>query len=115
MKVLNNEKGFIKFVFIVAVLAFLVYAGIQFGMPYYRYTAFKSDTKEIARISIGDIERTKIMLNERAQELKIPIEEKDILVTRTEKTVKVKTSWSETVDILGLYQKRLDFTVNIEE
>lgn len=115
MKVLNNEKGFIKFVFVTAVIAFLVYAGIQFGMPYFRYSAFKSDARELARISLGDVEKTRIQLFERAQELKIPIEEKAIMVTKTQKTVQVNTSWSETVDLLGLYQKRLDFTVNIEE
>lgn len=115
MKALNNERGFIKFIFVMAVLVFLVYAGIQFGIPYYRYTAFKSDAKEIARISLGQVERAKTMLNEKAQELKIPIEEKDIFVAKTGNMVRVKTSWSETVDILGLYQKRLDFKVNIEE
>lgn len=115
MKVLNNEKGFIKFVFVTAVIAFLVYAGIQFGMPYFRYSAFKSDARELARISLGDVEKTRIQLFERAQELKIPIEEKAIIVTKTQKTVQVNTSWSETADLLGLYQKRLDFTVNIEE
>lgn len=115
MKVLNNEKGFIKFVFVTAVIAFLVYAGIQFGMPYFRYSAFKSDARELARISLGDVEKTRIQLFERAQELKIPIEEKAIMVTKTQKTVQVNTSWSETADLLGLYQKRLDFTVNIEE
>lgn len=115
MKVLNNEKGFIKFVFVTAVIAFLVYAGIQFGMPYFRYSSFKSDARELARISLGDVEKTRIQLFERAQELKIPIEEKAIMVTKTQKTVRVNISWSETVDLLGLYQKRLDLTVNIEE
>lgn len=115
MKVLNNEKGFIKFVFVTAIIAFLVYAGIQFGMPYFRYSSFKSDARELARISLGDVEKTRIQLFERAQELKIPIEEKAIMVTKTQKTVRVNISWSETVDLLGLYQKRLDFTVNIEE
>lgn len=115
MNILRNEKGFIKVLFVILLLIFLGYAGLQFGMPYYRYSAFKSDVKEIARISLGQVDRTKLQVFERAQELKIPVSAEDIKVTRTEKTVIVTTAWSETVDILGFYQKNLDFDIKIEE
>lgn len=115
MNILRNEKGFIKVVFVILLLIFLGYAGIQFGMPYYRYSAFKSDTKELARVSLGQVEKTKGQVIERAQELRIPVSEEDIKVSKTENTVIVTTKWSETVDILGLYQKRLDFDIRIEE
>ncbi|MEW6571265.1 MAG: hypothetical protein AB1390_08860 [Nitrospirota bacterium] len=115
MKSLRNEKGFIKFIFVMALLVFLVYLGIKFGMPYYRYSAFKSDVKEIARISLGDTGRTRTQIFERAKELHLPLEEEDIKVTRTEKTVHVKAFWAETVDVLGVYQKKLNFSVDIEE
>jgi hypothetical protein len=114
-KVLGNEKGFIKFIFIILALASLVYAGLKFGMPYYKYSAFKSDTKELARISIGDTEKTKAQIFERAQELKLPLEENDIKVTKTAIGVRVQASWSETVDLLGLYQKKFNFAVDEEE
>lgn len=115
IKVLNNENGFIKFIFVMLVLASLVYAGLKFGMPYYRYSAFKSDTKELARISIGDTEKTRAQIFERAQELKLPLEENDIKVTKTVRGVRVQASWSETVDLLGLYQKKFNFAVDEEE
>ncbi len=115
IKVLNNENGFIKFIFVVALLAFSIYAGIKFGMPYYRYSAFKSDAKELARISIGDAEKTRAQIFERAQELKLPLEENDIKVTKTVRGVRVQASWSETVDLLGLYQKKFNFAVDEEE
>jgi len=115
MKMLKDEKGFIKVVFVILLLIFSGYVGIQFGIPYYRYSAFKSDTKELARISLGQVERTKTQVFEKAQEFKIPISQEDINVMKTEQTVIVRTNWSETVDILGLYQKRLDFDINIEE
>lgn len=115
VKILNNENGFIKFIFVTILLAFLVYAGIKFGMPYYRYAAFKSDAKELARVSVGDIGKTKVLIFERAQELRLPLTEEEIQVTRTEKAVKVRTSWSETVDLVGAYQKKLNFTIDIEE
>ncbi len=115
MKVLSNEKGYVKFIFITAILALLVYTGFKFGMPYYKYSAFKSEVKEIARISTGDAEKTKDQIFLKAEEMKVPIEREDIAVIMTKKTVKVNTSWSETVDLLGLYQKDLDFDIDIEE
>jgi hypothetical protein len=114
LKVLNNENGFIKFFFIVAVIVFLVYVGVKFGMPYYKYSAFKSDIKEMVRVSLGDDNKTKTEVLQRAQELKIPIGEKDVEVKKQGNIVVVTTSWSETVDLLGLYQKTLDFDIAVE-
>jgi hypothetical protein len=115
MKSLRNEKGYFKFVLTVIILALCAYLGIQFGMPYYRYSVFKSDAKEITRISLGEVEKTKALLFERAQELKLPIEENTISVKVKDKSVYVSTSWSETVDLFGIYQKDLNFAVNIVE
>ena len=114
-KVLGNENGFIKFIFVILVLASLVYTGLKFGMLYYRYSAFKSDAKELARISIGDTEKTRAQIFERAQELKLPFDENDIKVAKTAKGIRVRASWSETVDLLGLYQKEFNFAVDEEE
>jgi hypothetical protein len=115
MKSLRNEKGYVKFVLIVIILAFCAYLAIKFGMPYYRYSVFNSDAKEITRISLGEVKKTQYLLYERAQELKLPIEEDNISVTVKNKTVYVSTSWSETVDLFGIYQKELNFAVDIEE
>jgi len=104
-----------KAIFWLVILALLIYSGFQFGIPYYRYTAFKTDAKEIARISLGEVEKTRAQIFLRAQELNIPIEEKEIVVTSTNKLVRVKVSWSESVNLFGIYQKTLNFTVNIQE
>jgi hypothetical protein len=114
VRMLDNESGFIKFIFVVLILASIAYVGMKFGIPYYRYSAFKSDAKELARISIGSTEKTRSQIYERAQELKIPLEESDIEVTKTVNGVRVQTSWSETVDLLGLYQKKINFSVDEE-
>jgi hypothetical protein len=114
VRILKNEVGFVKFVFVMLILAIIVYTGIKFAMPYYRYSAFKSDAKELARISIGNVEKTKEQLLERAEELGLHLKRDDIQVIKLEKTVRVKTSWSETVDMLGLYQRKLDFSVDVE-
>jgi hypothetical protein len=98
------------------ILSFLVYSGIKFGMPYYRYVAFKSEVKEIARISAGLKEdEIKNRAFERAQELKIPIQKDDIELFTTEKIVQIRTSWFEVVDILGLYRKTLIFSIDSTE
>jgi hypothetical protein len=69
----------------------------------------------LARISLGNVEKTRVLILEKARELKIPIEEKAILVTKTERSVRVRTSWEETVDFLGYYQKTLRFNIDVEE
>ena len=98
------------------ILSFLVYSGIKFGMPYYRYVAFKSEVKEMTNVSVGlKDEEIKNRVFERAQELKIPIQKDDIELFTTEKMVQIRTSWFEVVDILGLYRKTLIFSIDSTE
>ncbi len=107
-----------KAFFWLLILVFLVYSGVKFGMPYYRYLAFKSDAKEIVRvfsIELKNEEDIKGKVFERAQELKIPINKEDIEISKTEKIVRIRTSWFESVDILGIYHKTLTFTFDSGE
>jgi hypothetical protein len=115
VQVCTNEKGYIKFIFVTIILVFCAYVGVKFGIPYYKHSAFKSDVQELARISLGDTDKTRAQIFERARELKIPLEEKAIMVTRTDNSVRVKTAWEDTVDVLGFYQKTLKFSVDVEE
>jgi hypothetical protein len=116
LDIVKNEKGegLIKFLFVIALIVFVIYTGIQFAIPYYKYSAFKSDAKDLANISIGSIEKTKQEIFDRAQELKIPIEEKELLVTKKGNVTRVQTSWSETVNIIGIYEKTLEFVLDVE-
>ena len=99
------------------ILAILIYTGIQFAKPYYRYLAFKSDVKEMARISVEMKNEDEIrkMVYERAQELKIPIDKDDIELSMADKMVRIRTSWFEVVDILGIYRKTLTFSIDSQE
>jgi hypothetical protein len=116
VKVLNNESGFIKFILVMLVIASMVYMGVKLGIPYYKHSALKSDAKEIARIGVAHtIDRTHTQVYERAQELKIPLEEEDIEVKKTSTGIRIETGWSETVDFLGIYQHTFDFTIDVEE
>jgi len=112
---LDNEHGFFKFIFVTGFFVLAFYAGIQFGIPYYKYTVFKTDAREFARINLGDMEKTKAQVFKRAQELGLPIEEKNIEASKSPRGTRIKASWSETVDILGIYQHTFVFDVDVEE
>jgi hypothetical protein len=115
-KVLSNESGFIKFIIVMLVLACIIYVGIKLGIPYYKYSALKSDAREIARIGVVQpVDRTRTLVYETAQGLHIPLEEGDIEVHKTKNTVRIITGWSDTVDFLGIYQYTFDFTIHVEE
>ncbi|MDI6889818.1 MAG: hypothetical protein QMC83_02605 [Thermodesulfovibrionales bacterium] len=103
-----------KAIFWLLLFAFLAYSGIKFGMPYYRYLAFKADAKEISRVSLENEEGIRDKVFERAKELKIPISKGDIEVSRTGRIMRIRTSWFEVVDILGIYRKTLKFTIDTE-
>lgn len=96
-------------------LSALVYLGVQFGIPYYRYSAFKDEVKELARVGLGDPEKVKSDVYDAALSFKIPVEREDIKVIRRGERVKVQTSWTVTVDLLGLYQRDVNFSIDIEE
>lgn len=116
MRLLSKQDGYIKPVLTILLLVFLVYAGIQFGMPYYRYSAFKSDATELARVSLGRVDKLKNSLTERADELNLPLSYDDIYVDRgPNRTMHVTAIWHENVDILGLYHKTLEFNIDILE
>jgi hypothetical protein len=107
---------FIKKLAYLATFLFVVYSCFQFGMPYYRYYAFKTDAADIIRFehrgreAEEDIRRD---LVERAQELGIPISPDGMQVYRTEEGYWAEVKWQETVDILGQYQKTLSFEVEV--
>lgn len=115
MKYLSNENGWIKPLLVIAVLFLAAYSGYQFGVPYYRHSAFNNEVTEIARISQGDVKKVTEDVVAAAAEYKVPVGENDILVERRGNKIHIKTSWSQTIDILGLYQKTIDFDVDVEE
>jgi len=115
MRHLRNQDGFIKAVLLLAVLGVAGYAGLQFGMPYFRYAGFKHDVEDSLRMELGNPEKIRTQVLAAAGDHNIPIEDKDIIVTATEKTVRVRAAWSVEVDLWGLYQKTFDFTLDVEQ
>jgi len=116
MNTLSRKDGFIKPVLIIVILALLVYGGIEYGMPYYRYSMFKSDAEQLARVSLGRVDKLRETLMERAGELKIPLSSDNLYVERgPNNTMRVSAMWYEDVDVLGVYQKTLQFNIDITE
>jgi hypothetical protein len=113
MKNIGN-RGSIKGFFWLIVLVALVFVGISFGKPYYRYYALGSNTLDFLKTDIGDIEAVRKHVIKDAVDLQVPLDEKDLEVVKVEKTIKVKATWSETVDFWGYYQKKIDFVMEEE-
>jgi hypothetical protein len=110
MKKIGNRgfvKGFLALFFLVAI----VFVGVSFGKPYYRYYSLSSHTRDFLKSDTYNVEtiRTNIMTD--AEELKVPLAEEDLEVVVDKKNVKVKATWSETVDFWGYYQKTFDFVM----
>ena len=113
MKKIGN-RGFVKGVLSLCVLAGIVFVGISFGKPYYRSYALGSHTRDFLKSDIGNAPAIKKHIMEDAEELNVPLDEQDLEVTIEKKIVKVKATWSETVDFWGVYQKKLDFSMEEE-
>ncbi len=114
MKDKIGDKGFIKGFFTILLLVAVVFVLISFGKPYLRYYTLGSHTRDFLKMEIGNIDVIRAKIKEEAKELNIPLEDKDLEVTLDQKTIRVKATWSETVDFWGYYQKKLDFTMNEE-
>ncbi len=111
-----GSRGSVKSIFVLAVLVALVYVGISFGRPYYRFIAFRSDTTDTLEEDFGDQDlktiREKVLAD--ASSLKVPLNEEDLEVTKDDKRVRVRATWSEVVDFWGYYRKQLDFAIDEE-
>ncbi len=110
-----GEKGAIKPIVSILLIVLLVYIGYKFAIPYYKYTTLKSEAKQIARLELHNTKRVQNMVFKKAKALKVPIKKEDIHVRVAEEMITIRTSWSETVDILGIYQKNLIFTIDITQ
>lgn len=115
MRYLGRQDGFVRPVLCLASLAFIVYSGFQFGLPYYRYSGFNNEARDIVRVGHGNPEKIKARIYKTALDLKVPLEADDIKVTLKDQTLQVRTSWAEEVDLLGIYHKTLYFYIDIED
>ncbi len=109
-----GREGFITTFLLLLIFAALVFVGISFGKPYYRYNTLRSHTKDILSSEINVLPAIKEQVLKEAKELNVPLQEDNLEVTMQNKIIKVKATWSETVNFWDYYKKRLDFVMEVE-
>lgn len=110
-----NSRGSIRPYICILLLIICGYVGFKFAMPFYRYQALKSDAVAIARLSYSTPDKYRRLFYERAKTLHVDIEPSDVYVSIQNNTVNIATSWTEVVDLMGLYQYELHFNIDVEE
>lgn len=115
MKNKIGSQGFVRGLLILLIVIGLIAAGIAFAKPYYRYYTLSSNTRDILRLEIGNTKSIKERIMAEANELKIPLDEKNLDVSiSNNKITKVKATWSDIFDLWGYYQKKIDFVMEEE-
>jgi len=116
MKRALGEMGFIKTLMGLALLIALIFVGVTLAKPYYRYYQFGSDTRDFLKTDIGEVNMIRKHMLEDAAELGVPLNDKDLTVSvdTFKKQVTVKATWTDTADLLGFYQKNIDFVLEEE-
>jgi hypothetical protein len=114
MKIRIGDRGFVKGFLLLSILVAIVFVGISFSKPYYRYYTLGSHTRDFLKSDIGNVNAIKKNIMDNAAELNVPLEEEDLEVVIEKKIVKIKATWSETVDFWGYYQKTFEFVMEEE-
>ena len=113
MKKIGN-RGSVTGFFMLVILVAVVFVGISFAKPYYRYYTLGSHTRDFLKSDTGSINAVTKNIMENAAELNVPLDEENLEVVMVNKIIKVKATWSETVDFWGYYQKKIDFVMEEE-
>jgi hypothetical protein len=111
---MSGRQGYIKILLSIAIFVVVVFVGISFARPFIRYNTLRSHTKDILLSQITSLPAIKEQILEEAAELKVPLKEENLEVTLTKKLIKVKATWSETVNFWDYYKKELDFDMEVE-
>ena len=111
-----GEKGFIKTLLGLGLLIGLIFIGVTLAKPYYRYYQFGSHTRDFLKTDIGEVNLIRKHMLEDAAELGVPLNDRDLAVSvdTFKKQVRVRATWTDTVDLFGQYQKDIDFILEEE-
>jgi hypothetical protein len=116
MKKELGNKGFFKNIFLLLLLVGVVFIGISFAKPYYRYFTLSSHTKDYLLSDTYNPEAIRKHIMADAEELNVPLAAQDLIVKvdLQLKKIRVTASWTETVDFWGYYQQELNFSMEEE-
>lgn len=99
----REEGGFLtKTLFLILILGLLIYSAINLGMPWFKYYSFKDRLNEITLYETA-LPREKLMreIMEAVEDKGVPVEEKDIIIERSERSLRIKTEWDQEVSLFG--------------
>ncbi|MDA8169700.1 MAG: hypothetical protein M0Z59_08420 [Nitrospiraceae bacterium] len=102
--------GWIKGLFCLGVLGLAVYAGLQFGKPYFEAKMFKADVKEMVHYETSDPGEVKARILDKARQMDIPIADANLTVEGKSTDYRARGNWSVTVNIFDQYKKQLNFS-----
>ncbi len=114
MKGRMGREGSITTWLLLLVFIAVVFVGISFGKPYFRYNTLRSHTKDILSSEISSLPAIREQVLQEAKELNVPLQDENLEVTQVNKIIKVKATWSETVNFWDYYKKQLDFVMEVE-
>lgn len=115
-RIMGNEEGSVRPIITIILVLATLYVGYSFAMPYYRYNTITSEAKEIARLG-RDQQATATLVYEKVKDLGIPLQLEDIevIVDNDKKRITIRLGWDETVNIAGIYEKTLQYKVDVTQ
>ena len=105
----------IRWLICILVLALIIYAGVNLGMPYYRYYSLRDDMKNLSEIRPSAASDGEIldMAMAKVTTLNIPIGRDDIVIEHSDGKRVLKTHWTETVSIfVGRLKREYNFSID---
>ena len=70
-----GDRGFVKGVLVLCVLVAIVFVGVSFGKPYFRYYSLSSRTRDFLRSDTFSPEVIRKNIMAEAEELNVPLDE----------------------------------------
>jgi hypothetical protein len=112
-KTISNEQGGVVNYIVVLLIVLSFFVGYKFAIPYYKKSALENECKEVARLGLA---KTMVMetLMAKVESLDLPLEKDDFNVVVGEKKTGIQVSWTETIDIFGLYTKEVEFNIDVK-
>lgn len=106
-------SGWTKGFFCLGVFLAVLYAGAQYGMPYFKYYRFRSDASDIVKFPGYSADDIKAKIVEKAAEDGVTLDPGDVSVQPDGQHFDAQAAWSEKVNLFGRYRRQLNFAFDV--
>ena len=113
MKYILSKQGFTRRVYLLLIVLLLLIA-VPFARPYYRYYSLMWHTNNTIKMNAGNTTTIRKEIMSYATAKRIPLLNKNLIVSTEGRKVKVKLYWTDAVDHFGYHQKPVTFIINDE-